>query len=267
MPTQHINRIDLHYGISGSGPPLLFIHGLGSSCQDWEKQLVFFSPDFTVLTIDLRGHGKSGKPPGPYSIKQFADDTACLLIDLNLGPVHCIGLSLGGTTGLQLALDHPQLIKTLTLVNTETDYTVRSLKERWQLLLRLTIIKLLGMRTMGRVLSRRLFPKPEQAALRRTFVKRMAANNRKAYLAALKAIVGWQATDRLGEINCPVLVIAALGDYTSVARKKAYIKKIKQAYLAVIPDSRHATPIDQPGLFNRTLMNFLARNQETGTSC
>lgn len=262
MPKIHVGDIDLYYEITGTGgPPLLFIHGLGSSCKDWEAQVVFFGQAFQVITVDLRGHGQSAKPPGPYSIELFARDLAALLKAIDLAPVHAVGISLGGMIGLQLAIDNPELLQSLCLVNTEADFRARKLGEHLQYFTRRLIVHLLSMRGIGKFLGRRLFPKPAQAGLRRTFSRRWAANDKQAYLSAFKALNGWSVLERLDSIRCPVLVIAAAEDYTPIARKKAYIERLPLAELAVIQDSRHATPADQPEIFNRILMAFLKKQQ------
>ena len=81
MPEAIAHQVSVHYEITGSGPPLLFLHGLGSSGRDWEIQTTYFSGTHTVMTIDLRGHGESEKPPGPYSIQAFSDDVVAVLMD------------------------------------------------------------------------------------------------------------------------------------------------------------------------------------------
>lgn len=112
---------------------------------------------------------------------------------------------------------------------------------------------------MGQVLSKRLFPKPEHEELRRVFVERWAENDRRAYSDAMRAIVGWSVSDRLGDIRSPTLVITADEDYAPVSLKEAYVAKIPQAELVVIADSRHATPAERPEQFNEALMAFLSR--------
>ena len=79
MPTAKLGDMQLYYKASGEGDPLLFIHGLGSSTRDWENQAPYFSDRYRVVTPDLRGHGKSDKPPGPYNISLFANDIAELV--------------------------------------------------------------------------------------------------------------------------------------------------------------------------------------------
>jgi pimeloyl-ACP methyl ester carboxylesterase len=72
MPQLHVNEIDIYYEVAGSGEPLVFIHGLGSSAADWEAQVKYFSQFYKGITFDVRGHGKTSKPQTNYSISQFA---------------------------------------------------------------------------------------------------------------------------------------------------------------------------------------------------
>jgi len=259
MPMLWVQDIQLYYETTGQGEPLLFIHGLGSSTRDWERQVLFFSPRYQVVTFDVRGHGKSDKPPGPYSVRLFAADTAALIKSLGFAQVHVVGISMGGMIAFQLAIDSPGLVKSLAIVNSGPEFVTRTFKERLGVQQRLLIVRLLGMGKMGKVLGERLFPKPEQKQLRRVLVERWAENDKRAYLASLRAIVGWSVVAHLGEIGCPVLVVAADQDYTPVSFKEAYAAKLPHAELAIISDSRHLTPIDRPEEFNEALTTFLSK--------
>lgn len=260
MPKLRVNDINLYYQVSGSGAPLVFIHGLGSSARDWELQVAEFSQTFQVITFDLRGHGQSDKPAGPYTMPLFASDTAGLLIALGVESANIVGLSLGGGVAFQLAIDAPSLIKKLVIVNSAPALVVRTFKDRLNVWQRFAIVKLLGMRKIGAVLSKRLFPKPEHAALRATFIERWAENDARAYQDTLRAMIGWSVTDKLNKIQCPTLILTADQDYTPITVKEEYTKLIPHAQLVVIPDSRHATPVEQPLRFNDALMKFLKEN-------
>ncbi len=87
--------------------------------------------------------------------------------------------------------------------------------------------------------------------------ERWGRNDKRAYLASFDAIVGWGVEQHLARITCPTLVIAAEHDYTPVSLKEDYVKRMPNARLVVISDSRHATPLDQPERFNRTLLEFI----------
>jgi pimeloyl-ACP methyl ester carboxylesterase len=116
------------------------------------------------------------------------------------------------------------------------------------------------MKAMGNFLGERLFPKPEQAELRRLVAERIAQNDKRAYLDSTRALVGWSVAEHLGSISCPTLVISADQDYTPVPLKEAYVAKMPRAELVVIKDSRHVTHMDQPEEFNKVLLAFLSSN-------
>jgi len=258
MPVLHLDDIDLHYEMVGEGQPLLFIHGLGSSGRDWQEQVGPFAGRYQVIVYDVRGHGQSGKPPGPYSVPLFAADTARMLEALGIAPVHAVGISMGGMIAFQLAVSYPELMRSLVIVNSGPELVLQGLGDWLHALQRFLIVRLLGMRKMGEVLGGRLFPKPEQGELRATFVERWAENDPRAYRTAMRGLVGWSVADRIEEIQCPTLVIVADEDYTPVATKEAYVQRMPNARLVVIEDARHAVPAERPQAFNAALAAFLA---------
>lgn len=247
----------LHYEEYGQGSPLLLVHGLGSSCQDWEYQIPALAARYRVIAMDIRGHGRSDKPNERYSIPGFTADIEALIDHLQLGPVHFVGLSMGGMIGFQLAVDHPQLLKSLCIVNSAPQVKLITANDGLQWAKRWGLGRLLSMSAIGNGLGQSLFPKPEQADLRRKIAERWGQNDKRAYLASFDAIVGWGVQERLSRITCPTLIVSADHDYTPVKLKEDYVALISQARLVVIKDSRHATPLDQPDVFNRTLLEFV----------
>ncbi len=257
MPLITVRDIEIYYEIHGRGDPLLLIHGLGSSCRDWELQVPRFSRDFQVITVDLRGHGRSSKPPGPYSIPMFGEDTARVLESLQLSPAHVVGISLGGMVAFQLALDFPGLIKKLVIVNSVPELVPRRIGDLLSYWQRLIIIRLMGMEKMGQVLAERFFTDPDQEPLKEIFVRRWSENHKPSYRAALKAAYGWSVRERLGEIQAPTLVLGADDDYFPTPEKEAYAALIPHAELMVIKDSRHALTAEKPAVFNQIVLDFL----------
>jgi pimeloyl-ACP methyl ester carboxylesterase len=258
MPKILVNDLNIFYEIHGEGEILIFIHGLGSSSQDWEKQIDDFSTRYKVILVDMRGHGQTDKPSGQYSVPIFARDLAGLMDSLEIQVAHICGISMGGMIAFQMAVDYPERVKTLTVVNCGADLVPDSLQDRWNIFQRLVVFRLLSMRKIGQTLSKRLFIKPEQEDLRSVFVERWSKNNKPAYMAAMQGLVGWTVQDKLKEITCPTLVIAADQDYTPLEDKQRIVTEMRNAELVVIDDSRHATPVEHPELFNQTLNDFLA---------
>ncbi|VVO05874.1 alpha/beta fold hydrolase [Pseudomonas fluorescens] len=247
----------LHYEEYGHGDPVLLLHGLGSSSLDWEYQVSELAARYRVIVPDARGHGRSDKPRERYSIAGFSADLIALIEHLNLGPAHVVGLSMGGMIGFQLAVDQPQLLKSLCIVNSGPQVKLQTPDEYWQWFKRWSLMQLFSMSAIGTALGAKLFPEPEQAELRSKIAQRWAKNDKRAYLASFDAIIGWGVQERLSRVTCPTLIVSADRDYTPVAIKEAYIKLLPNARLAVIANSRHATPLDQPQAFNQTLLEFL----------
>ncbi|MFK3771304.1 alpha/beta fold hydrolase [Pseudomonas sp. NPDC089406] len=248
----------LHYEVHGQGEPLVLLHGLGSSSQDWELQINEFARHYRVILMDIRGHGQSSKPRKGYRIKTFSQDLLALLYHLGTGPVHFVGLSMGGMVGFQFAVDHPTWLRSLCIVNSAPEVKRRTRSDWLWWLKRWGLARLLSVETVGKGLAARLFPKPEQAELRRKMAERWARNDKRAYLKSFDAIVDWGVQERIGQIRCPTLVVAADHDYTPIQLKERYVALMPNARLAVIDDSRHATPLDQPEVFNLTVLQFLA---------
>ncbi|MFJ1570436.1 alpha/beta fold hydrolase [Pseudomonas sp. NPDC088322] len=247
----------LHYQQYGQGEPLVLLHGLGSSSLDWELQVPLLSQHYRVILLDSRGHGRSDKPTDGYQIATFSEDLLALLEHLQTGPVHLVGLSMGGMIGFQFAVDHPRWLRSLCIVNSAPEVKRRTRSDWLWWAKRWALARALSVETVGKGLAARLFPKPEQADLREKMIQRWARNDKRAYLKSFDAIVDWGVAERIGQIQCPTLVIAADHDYTPVQLKQRYVERIPHARLAVIEDSRHATPLDQAEVFNQTLLQFL----------
>lgn len=260
MPFVNTGDIALHYEAVGAGAPLVFLHGLGSSGRDWAPQVHAFRSRYRVVTLDLRGHGRSGKPPGPYTVPMMAADVAGALRALAVAPAHVVGLSMGGMVGFQLAVDAPDVVRTLTVVNSAPSLRLDTWRRRLLYAQRRLLVRCFGMRRMGRWLAARLFPGAAHAALRETFEARWAENDRRAYLAAMRALAGWDAEPHLPALRLPVLVVAADADYTPVSEKRAYAARIPGAEVAVVAEARHALPAERPEAFNAVLSAFLGRH-------
>ncbi|MCB0254843.1 MAG: alpha/beta fold hydrolase [Anaerolineae bacterium] len=252
------DTIDLAYAEAGAGEPLVFIHGLGGSRADWELQVPSLAPPYRVITPDLRGHGLSPKPAGPYRIELFAADVAMLLRRIVARPAHVVGLSLGGAVAQQLALDAPDLVRSLVLVNTAARFMSAGWRKRLMGVRRFAATYLGGMQAVAEDVAQQLFPRLEQAALRSEAVQRLTANDPRTYRDSLMAVARFDSTDRLSSIACPTLVISGDQDYAvPMAAKRHLAEQIPNSKLVVIPHSGHATPADQPEAFNEALLTFL----------
>lgn len=271
MPTVQLEGVSLYYeehGAAGAGgsPPLLLLHGLGSSSQDWELVTPKLAAQHRVILVDVRGHGRSDKPPGEYSVALFARDVAAFCDRLGLSGLHVIGLSMGGMIAFELVVRRPDLVRSLTIINSGPDMVPRTFQFRAVMATRLLMLRLLGPPALARMIARKLFPKPDQANLRQRTEQRLAQNDRDVYMRATRGLIGWTVLDHLQEIACPVLVLASEGDYTPVAVKQAYVARLRDARLEVVKDSGHAAPADQPDQVVDAILRFLGRTSTEGAA-
>lgn len=253
-----LEAVDLAYDQVGQGEPLVLIHGLGGSRGDWQLQLPAFQPHFRLILPDLRGHGNSPKPPGPYRMGLFAADVASLLRRIGARPAHVLGVSLGGAVAQQMALDYPDLVRSLVLVNTAARFLSAGWRQRLMGARRFVSVYLYGMDRVAEDVANRLFPLLEQAPIRHAAIDRLAANDPRAYREALLAIARFDASPQLPAIACPTLVVSGDFDYAVPIVAKEYLaSQIPGSRLVIIANSGHATPLDQPEAFNRTVLEFL----------
>lgn len=118
MPIADVNGLRIYYEVCGEGEPLLLIAGLNSDLRMYRAMIPPLSKRCRVVAFDNRGIGRIDKPDIPCSVEMMADDAAGLLKALDAAPAHVLGTSLGGRVAADLAIRHPQLVKSLILVST-----------------------------------------------------------------------------------------------------------------------------------------------------
>jgi haloacetate dehalogenase len=124
-----VDGVDIACVIGGSGPPLLLLHGFPQSLAMWARVAPLLAEHFTVVCADLRGYGDSAKPKclpdrSNYSFRAFAADQVGLMWRLGFERFHLVGHDRGGRTGHRMALDHPEAVLTLTVMDIVPTYTM-----------------------------------------------------------------------------------------------------------------------------------------------
>ena len=117
MPTVISNGIRIHYEERGSGDPLILIMGLGAPGSRWEDHAAAYERHFRCILVDNRGAGESERPPGPYTTRKMADDTAGLMTALGIENASIAGISMGSAIAQELALSYPKKVRSLVLVS------------------------------------------------------------------------------------------------------------------------------------------------------
>lgn len=116
MPIVQANGVSLHYELQGEGgDPIVLIHGAWFDRHNWDSVVPEFSRSFRVLNYDRRGHGHSGAVAGRGSATEDAADASALLTRTGLAPAHVVGQSTGGIVALRLAMEHPRVVRSLSV--------------------------------------------------------------------------------------------------------------------------------------------------------
>jgi pimeloyl-ACP methyl ester carboxylesterase len=115
VPKLKANGIEIYYELHGEGNPLVLIMGLRRNAEWWYGQIPSLSKHFKLLVFDNRGAGRSDMPKMDYSIRLFADDTAELLRSLDIKQAHVLGVSMGGYIAQELAINDPEMVRSLIL--------------------------------------------------------------------------------------------------------------------------------------------------------
>lgn len=261
MPIADVNGIKLRYESWGIGEnPVVFIHGLGSSADDWFMQLAAFGRDYRCIAMDLRGHGLSDKPDGDYSVGLFATDVALLLAAIGASPSHIVGLSLGGMVAQQLGIAHPHVVRSLALLNT--------LPGIWPPTREMVRVGLQRLRpgaapTMGEIASsvaQSLFPAGEETMLRRMTEQRIGGNDADAYRRATLAVMRYRPGAALRKITCPVLIIAGDSDRVVPGEYQNRLRAgIPHAEFVTVCGGGHACNVNYADEVNAAVLAFLRR--------
>src|SRR6478609_2640126 len=121
MPWLGVDGVELHYDERGKGAPVVFSHGLLWSGAMFDAQVAALSSRFRCIAYDHRGQGRSATSPMPYDMERLTDDAVRLIAKLDAAPCHFVGLSMGGFVGMRIAARRPELLRSLTLIETAAD--------------------------------------------------------------------------------------------------------------------------------------------------
>jgi len=256
MRTIQVNGARLAFIDEGQGAPVLLLHGLGGSADDWRLQRAEFAARYRVVIPDLRGYGASERRE-PFTIPQHARDMAALLAALGIRRAHVVGLSMGGAIAIELAVRSPGSVAALVLANTAPGFLLSNWQRRRMALKRALVAAFFGVGAVARLFSQRMFPGRHQGRLRRRQIQRASQTSRWVYLASLRALTRWNGEKRLGSITVPTLVIGAEFDLTATSEKRRWAALMPGARLVEIEGSRHHSEQDSPVRFNREVLAFL----------
>jgi 3-oxoadipate enol-lactonase len=253
--------VKTHYRLDGpAGAPVITLtHPLGATLALWDDHVPALTKQYRVLRYDVRGHGGSEIPPGPYTLEQMAGDLEELLRSLGITGTHFVGVSMGGLIGMTAALSHPRLIRSLVLCDTTACYGP-GLRPMWEDRIRVAETEGMTAALVDRTMDI-WFTAPFRAREKDT-VKRVAAmlerSDPRGYAAAIRAIGFVDLTERIAAIRCPTLVVVGEQDPgTSPAMARVIHKRIPDAQLLVLSGAAHCAVVEASDRFLPALMSFL----------
>jgi pimeloyl-ACP methyl ester carboxylesterase len=229
-----IRGIKMYAEVYGEGQPLLIIHGNGGSIADFVFQIPYFMRSYKVIIADSRSQGKSTDMGDSLSYEMMADDYDALLTKMNIDSANVIGWSDGGIEGLLLAIRHPAKVKKLAVTgaNLWPDTTA----------------------VYPEVLN---MVKPMYSKLKKSHL----TADEKTQWKLVRLLIDEPhipLTD-LKKIQCPSLIIGGDHDVIKEEHTMLIYKNIPQAYLWILPNSGHSTPIVYKDEFNTTIDKFFLK--------
>lgn len=260
MPRQSVNSINLNYELEGNGSVVVFINGLTMDVNGWYFQVQEFSKRHKVLRYDCRGQGKSDKPDMEYSQPMHAEDLKNLMQILDIQKAHLVGLSNGGMIAQHFAINFPEKVRALVLVDTcsYVDTLLDSIIRLWINATRIGGSEFRYDVSIPFIFSEDFIKKNKETLAQ---MKKISSevNPANAIINLARGCLTHDTNDRLSDIKVPTLIIVGEEDILIPMKYSKLLNEgIKGSRLAIIKGSGHAPPIEKPEEFNRIVLNFLS---------
>lgn len=269
-PLHHVEGSPrLAFEMHGSGPPLVFLHGIGGNRGSWTAQLAAFGPRFTAVAWDARGYGASDDYDGPLDFSSFGDDLARLLDRIGAEKAHLVGLSMGARILMDFYPRHRDRAATLTLCDCFFGFEAALSREKQEEFIALRQKPLLEGATfadLAPALIRSLVSPDCGAEVREALRRSILALRRDSYLKTIAATVHYDRSAELGSFHLPVQLIFGEADALtppSIGEKMRAL--MPDATLDVLPGAGHLSNLEQPDAFNAVLARFLARHADAAS--
>ncbi|HYX67200.1 MAG TPA: alpha/beta fold hydrolase [Burkholderiales bacterium] len=251
-----VNGTELYYEIHGKRGTswLVLSHSLACSTRMWDPQVDAFKGSHCILNYDMRGHGQSAAPAGPYTLEMLADDVLGLMKAVGAERAKFVGLSIGGMIGQTLALKNPGAFEKMVFADTTHTQSPDMIKQ-WDD--RIRIARTQGMKALVPTTMERWFTAPfRDKPEAKKIADIVAATPVEGYVGCGQAIMKLNTTARLKDIKLPVLAIT--GESDAAAPGTRYIgEHVPGAKFVSIAQASHIANIEQPEKFNQALREFL----------
>lgn len=264
MPYTRSGEAEVWWDSAGEGTPILLINGLSSPSAVWFRVVPLLSPHHRVITFDNLGTGRTRTPPGPYTMAMLADAAAAVVQDTGESAAHVLGISLGGLIAQELALEHPGMVSSLTLVATHAGapHMINDQDSLDAIARAADLPAEERTRYLADLVYANTTPRAridEDLALRAQH-----PTSEEGYRGQLEGTVGWERLDELHTIACPTLVLHGAKDLlVSVSNARQLAAQIPTARLTVLDDCGHQLFTDQPDIGASAVLDFLSTTDES----
>jgi 3-oxoadipate enol-lactonase len=239
-------------------PVAVLVHAIGLDLTCWTPQIFALSERFDVVAYDLLGHGRSSAPLTGYDLDSLAADLAEVIRGSGSSSTHIIGLSVGGMIAQTLAIAQPELVRSLTIIDSAAAFTEQARAAIHQ---RGEASRRGGMNAiLEQTLERWFTPKfrARRPEIIDSVTKTLLRNSPYVHAAMWDAIARLDLAHRLTSISCPTLVLVGEKDPTTPVSASQFIAgRIRGAELQVIADASHMSPIEQPHVISEMVIRHL----------
>ena len=258
--------LSVAYERTGSGAPLVLLHGGLSDHREWRRQIDALSDAFTVIAWDAPGCGASDDPPATYRMPDYAARLADLIDGLGLGRPHVLGLSWGSTLALALYELRPDLPRTLILTAAYAGWAGSLSPEEVENRLRTSLsdLEAAGVpEDFVRTWVPSLFTSNADPTVVEAYVEVMAGFHDGGVRQMLHAIAEADLRPVLPTVEVPTLLLYGAEDARSpLPVAEALHREIPGSELVVLPDVGHVSNLEAPDRFNAVVRGFLERNAD-----
>ena len=253
VPSQ--DGVSIHYKVYGAGEyPLFFVHGWCTNMDYWDNQIPAFAVNYKIITIDLAGHGKSGKDRQNWTMEAYGKDIVAVAERLNLKNMILIGHSMGGPAILEAARMMPDRVIGLVGADTFSDLYMKSYPEE-KIKLSLESLNDNFKAGMRELVLRTYFETDTDRKIRTRIITDMTSAEPEIALGSLENMLKYDATESFQAIDCP---IRSINSKMTVESYQIVKENTKSLWIEYLEDVGHFVMLEAPLEFNRFLAQFIS---------
>lgn len=266
MPTYIPGTPQLACDVSGTGPPVVFLHGIGGNRSNWRRQRSALDDSFTSIAWDARGYGDSQDSDGPRRFGDFGDDLARLLDHFDVERAHLVGLSMGARILMEFAPRYLSRVASLTLCDCFYGFANALSPDKQREYIELRERPLLEGKTFADLAPKlidSLISPDASDQVRNELRQSIELLRPEPYLKTLRASVTFDQADHLSELTMPTQLIFGGEDrLTPPSIGREMVGQLPNARLAVIDGAGHLSNLEAPDEFNQILKTFLDEHRD-----